>query len=78
MQRSATVPAAYCGHPRRPVRGTRSPPGMGDLATATLSSPSLLSHAVRKLEAAGWVERQACGVDGRGLHAVLTEDGCCG
>ena len=48
---------------------------MGDLASATLSSPSRLSHAVGKLEAAGWVERRACGVDGRGLDAVLTDAG---
>ena len=48
---------------------------MGDLAAATLSSPSRLSHAVGKLEAAGWVERTACGVDGRGLDAVLTDAG---
>jgi DNA-binding MarR family transcriptional regulator len=75
LQESGTVPAGYYAilvalseAPNRRMR-------MGDLAAATLSSPSRLSHAVGKLEAAGWVARTACGVDGRGLDAVLTDDG---
>jgi DNA-binding MarR family transcriptional regulator len=75
VQRSATVPAGYYGIlvALSEARGRRM--RMGDLATATLSSPSRLSHAVGKLEAAGWVERRACGGDGRGLDAVLTDAG---
>jgi DNA-binding MarR family transcriptional regulator len=75
VQRSATVPAGYYGIlvALSEARGRRM--RMGDLATATLSSPSRLSHAVDKLEAAGWVERRACGGDGRGLDAVLTDAG---
>ena len=75
VQQSATVPAGYYGIlvalSEAPGRRMR----MGDLATATVSSPSRLSHAVSKLQSAGWVERQACGADGRGLHAVLTDAG---
>ncbi len=69
------MPAGYCGIlvalSEAPGRRLR----MGDLAIATLSSPSRLSHAVGRLEAAGWVERTACGGDGRGLDAVLTDTG---
>lgn len=75
LQDSGCVPAGYYGillalaeAPHRRMR-------MGDLASATHSSPSRLSHAVGRLEAAGWVERTACGVDGRGLDAVLTDAG---
>jgi len=75
LARSGTVPAGYYGIlvalSEAPGRRLR----MGDLADATLSSPSRLSHAVGRLEQAGWVERRACGGDGRGLDAVLTDDG---
>jgi DNA-binding MarR family transcriptional regulator len=75
VQQSGTVPAGYYGIlvalSEAPGRRMR----MGDLAAATLSSPSRLSHAVGRLEASGWVERAACGVDGRGLDAVLTDPG---
>ncbi|MET0143229.1 MAG: MarR family transcriptional regulator [Ilumatobacteraceae bacterium] len=75
VQMSAVVPAGYYGIlvvlSEAPARRMR----MGDLAAATLSSPSRLSHAVGKLESAGWVERRACGGDGRGLDAVLTDEG---
>jgi DNA-binding MarR family transcriptional regulator len=75
VQQAGTVPPGYYGilvalseSPHRRMR-------MRDLALATLSSPSRLSHAVGRLEAMGWVERRACGVDGRGLDAVLTAAG---
>jgi DNA-binding MarR family transcriptional regulator len=48
---------------------------MSELADATLFSRSRLSHAVSRLEAAGWVVRTACPEDGRGLFAELTEAG---
>lgn len=48
---------------------------MNQLASTSLSSRSRISHAVARLEEAGWVERVACGTDGRGLHAVLTDAG---
>jgi DNA-binding MarR family transcriptional regulator len=75
LQDSGTVPPGYYGilvalseAPHRRMR-------MGDLAAVTLSSPSRLSHAVGRLETSGWVVRTACGVDGRGLDAVLTDEG---
>lgn len=48
---------------------------MGDLAELLQFSPSRLSHAIRRMESDGWVERQQCPTDGRGQEAVLTSDG---
>lgn len=48
---------------------------MRDLAAATGSSRSRLSHAVARLEEAGWVERRPCEEDRRGSVAVLTDAG---
>lgn len=48
---------------------------MGDLALATRSTPSRISHAVTRLEEAGWVERRTCPSDRRGLLATLTDAG---
>ena len=48
---------------------------MSDLADASESSRSRLSHAVARLEEAGWVTREACPTDRRGAFAVLTQSG---
>jgi DNA-binding MarR family transcriptional regulator len=48
---------------------------MSDLADATQSSRSRLSHAVARLEELGWVRREACPTDRRGSLAVLTDEG---
>jgi DNA-binding MarR family transcriptional regulator len=48
---------------------------MSDLATQTRGSLSRLSHAVSRLEAAGWVRRRACGGAGRRTEAHLTDAG---
>ena len=48
---------------------------MSELADRCLSSRSRLSHAVSRLEERGWVHRQVCAEDGRGLLAVLTDEG---
>src|SRR3954466_7809151 len=48
---------------------------MSQLADRCLSSRSRLSHAVSRLEERGWGRRQTCEGDGRGLLAVLTDDG---
>jgi len=48
---------------------------MSGLADATQSSRSRLSHAVARLEALGWVRREACPSDRRGALAVLTDEG---
>jgi MarR family 2-MHQ and catechol resistance regulon transcriptional repressor len=48
---------------------------MSDLAAQTTLSPSGLTRAVDRLEAAGLVVRQACPSDRRGAYAVLTPAG---
>jgi DNA-binding MarR family transcriptional regulator len=48
---------------------------MSELADRCLSSRSRLSHAVSRLEERDWVRRQVCAEDGRGLLAVLTDEG---
>src|SRR5829696_5327004 len=48
---------------------------MSDLADAMLASRSRLSHAVARLEEAGWVRRMSCPTDKRGQFAMLTGHG---
>lgn len=48
---------------------------MSDLARFTRSKPSRISHAVNKLEQAGWVRREHFAADRRGWLAVLTDEG---
>lgn len=48
---------------------------MGELAATTTFSQSRLSHAVSRLEASSWVERERCPNDGRGTFAQLTDAG---
>ncbi len=54
-----------------PEQGIR----MSELAEVLKSSVSRLSHAVRKLEDAGWVRRDADPSDGRVSYACLTDEG---
>jgi DNA-binding MarR family transcriptional regulator len=54
-----------------PTRARR----MSELADATQSSRSRLSHAVARLEELGWVRRETCAEDRRGQLAILTDDG---
>lgn len=48
---------------------------MSELAEATQSSRSRLSHAVARLEAQHWVARRECPSDKRGTVAALTDAG---
>ena len=48
---------------------------MSELAARTQFSRSRLSHAVGRLEEAGWVTREDCPTDRRGAFAVLTDAG---
>lgn len=48
---------------------------MSELADRTLFSRSRLSHAVARLERAGWVRREATPEDRRGMLAHLTDAG---
>lgn len=75
LQRDADMPHAYWEILVRlsevPDRRMR----MSELADITRSSRSRLSHAVARLEERGWIERENCETDRRGLFAVLTEAG---
>jgi DNA-binding MarR family transcriptional regulator len=75
LQRDARLPFGYyeilvmlSGAPDRTLR-------MSELAEATQSSRSRLSHAVARLEHEGWVRREGCATDRRGALAVLTDEG---
>src|SRR5438874_1781447 len=75
LQQEAGIPRTYfeilvalSEAPDRTVR-------MRDLADLTRSSKSRLSHAVSRLEEAGWVERVSCATDRRGALAHLTDKG---
>ncbi|MGH9265840.1 MAG: MarR family winged helix-turn-helix transcriptional regulator [Acidimicrobiales bacterium] len=75
LQRDANMPHTYyeilvrlSETPDRTMR-------MSQLADTCQSSRSRLSHAVARLEEAGWVQRQACPTDKRGALAVLTDKG---
>lgn len=48
---------------------------MSELAIATGSQPSRISHAVWRLESAGLVQRELCVADRRGRFTVLTDKG---
>lgn len=48
---------------------------MTQLAEASASSKSRLSHAVARLEERGWIRRTDCPTDRRGQIAHLTDDG---
>jgi DNA-binding MarR family transcriptional regulator len=75
MQRDSGIPQSYyeilvrlSDQPDRRLR-------MSDLAEISESSRSRLSHAVARLVANGWVERESCATDRRGAFAVLTDKG---
>jgi DNA-binding MarR family transcriptional regulator len=48
---------------------------MTQLANASTSSKSRLSHAIARLEDRGWVRRMTCPTDRRGQVAELTDEG---
>lgn len=48
---------------------------MSDLATQVTLTASGLTRVVDRLEAAGYVRREACPTDRRGAFAVLTDEG---
>src|ERR1700728_3086213 len=48
---------------------------MSDLAAATGTQPSRITHAVSRLEQAGQGRRELCRGQPRGLYTLLTHDG---
>jgi DNA-binding MarR family transcriptional regulator len=75
LQRESGIPHGYYEILVRlseaPDRALR----MSQLAEASASSKSRLSHAVARLEERGWVERLDCPTDRRGQIARLTDAG---
>ena len=75
LQRDSGMPLAYyeilVQLSEAPDRALR----MTQLAEASSSSKSRVSHAVARLEERGWVRRMDCPTDRRGQIAQLTEDG---
>ncbi|MEH1164390.1 MarR family transcriptional regulator [Micromonospora sp. CPCC 205539] len=75
LQRDAGMPHAYYEILVRLSEAPGRRLRMSDLADAAGSSRSRLSHAVARLEAAGWVRREECPTDRRGQIALLTDAG---
>jgi DNA-binding MarR family transcriptional regulator len=75
LQRDAQMPHAYYEILVRLSEAPERTMRMSELAEATSSSRSRLSHAVARLEESGWVRRKDCPTDRRGQLAVLTEHG---
>ncbi|MBQ1073528.1 MarR family transcriptional regulator [Micromonospora sp. C31] len=75
LQRDAGMPHAYYEILVRLSEAPQRQLRMSDLAQASGSSRSRLSHAVARLEAAGWVRREECPTDRRGQIATLTDEG---
>ncbi|MEU8180927.1 MarR family transcriptional regulator [Micromonospora sp. NPDC049044] len=75
LQRDAGMPHAYYEILVRLSEAPGRRLRMSDLAEAAGSSRSRLSHAVARLEAAGWVRREDCPTDRRGQIALLTDEG---
>lgn len=75
LQRDASMPHAYYEILVRLSEAPERTMRMSELAEATFSSRSRLSHAVARLEEVGWVERRECLTDRRGQLAVLTDAG---
>ena len=75
LQRDAGMPHTYyvilVALSETPGRAMR----MTELANVCDSSPSRLSHAVARLEEAGWIRRAQTPDDRRGALATLTDEG---
>jgi DNA-binding MarR family transcriptional regulator len=75
LQRDSGIPHAYYEILVRLSEAPGRVLRMSELAQAAESSRSRLSHAVARLEEAGWVRRESCPTDRRGALARLTDDG---
>jgi DNA-binding MarR family transcriptional regulator len=71
----AGLPHAYFGILVTLAEAPEQRMRMGDLAAELDFSPSRLSHAVARMEAAGWVRRRPRPSSGRERDAQLTEQG---
>ena len=75
LQRDAGIPHGYYEILVRLSEPADHTMRMSELAEATRSSRSRLSHAVSRLVERGWIERQDCETDRRGQLAHLTDAG---
>jgi len=75
LQRDSGIPHAYYEILARLSEAPDRVLRMSELAQASESSRSRLSHAVARLEEAGWVNRESCPTDRRGSFARLTDAG---
>jgi DNA-binding MarR family transcriptional regulator len=75
LQRDAGLPHGYYEILVRLSEAPDRAMRMSQLAEASTSSRSRLSHAVARLEERGWVSRSSCPTDRRGQIAELTDEG---
>jgi DNA-binding MarR family transcriptional regulator len=75
LQRDSDIPHGYYEILVRLSEADGRALRMSQLAEASTSSKSRLSHAVARLEERGWVERLDCPTDRRGQVACLTDAG---
>jgi DNA-binding MarR family transcriptional regulator len=75
LQQEAGLPHAYYEILVRLSEAPGRTLRMSRLASSALSSRSRISHAVARLEEAGFVRRVPCPHDRRGLNAELTDAG---
>ena len=75
LQRESGIPHGYYEILVRLSEASDRSLRMSQLAEASTSSKSRLSHAVARLEERGWVERLDCPTDRRGQVARLTDVG---
>ncbi|MEJ8280745.1 MarR family winged helix-turn-helix transcriptional regulator [Pseudonocardia spirodelae] len=75
LQAGAGMPQAYYEILVRLSEAPERTLRMSVLADCALSSRSRVSHAVARMEEAGWIERRSCPTDRRGQLAHLTDAG---
>jgi DNA-binding MarR family transcriptional regulator len=75
VDQATDVPSAYYEVLVRLSEAPEHRLRMSDLADQSQSSRSRLSHSLARLEALGWIRREACESDRRGAYAALTDAG---
>jgi DNA-binding MarR family transcriptional regulator len=75
LQRDSGMPLAYYEILVQLSEAPEQALRMSQLAGATATSKSRVSHAVARLQERGWVRRTDCPTDRRGQIAQLTEEG---
>lgn len=75
LQAGAGMPQAYYEILVRLSEAPDRTLRMSVLADSALSSRSRVSHAVARMQEAGWIERRSCPTDRRGQLAQLTDAG---